>query len=208
MTTVDIIRQVGRSFGDTDQIIITNADIFDWINEAQLEICKKTECIISTTTSAASAFPLAARTLMPTFIRARRVTYGQLPLVELEISKLDDAQVDQSVRINSPQYYYWNGGILNLYPLQPTGDVTVVTIDYVATASLITSTIQNPGIPDLYSKEIISYCLAKAHERGENNTQYTSKMQEFQAGVNEDVDNEFNRSSSYPVIRDDPWGDW
>lgn len=208
MLVSDIARQVGRSFGDTDQVIIANTDMIDWINEAQLEICKKTECIITTTTAVASIFPLTIDVTIPTFIRMKRMLYGALPLVELEITKLDDVQTDLGQRINTPQYYYFNGRTLNLYPLQQSNDATVITLQFVARPPLVSIVGDTPAIPEIYHKELVSYALAKSHERGENQAQYEKKMGEFEKNVNEDVDNEFNRSSSYPIIRDDPYGDW
>ena len=68
MTT--LIRKVGRSFGDTGQIVITNDDIIDWVNEAQLKICRQTHCLTATTSQQANVFPVS---LPSDFLVCKRV---------------------------------------------------------------------------------------------------------------------------------------
>src|SRR4051812_29184387 len=105
MLCSDIIRQVGRSFGDTNEIVITNADIFDWINEAQLNICQKTECLKATVTYAANTFPHAYPT---DFIRAIRVLYNNISLEEIQLKDLDSRGINLTTPNTNPQYYYYS----------------------------------------------------------------------------------------------------
>lgn len=201
----DVARQVGRTFGDTDQIVITNADIIDWTNEAQLELARTTEILTTTITSAGSTFPLAFPSAC---IRLKRILYNTWSLVEADISKLDDLYVDYSLRNGSPEYYYMRGQNINLFPLQPTGDTTTVTIDYVASPVKLTVVGDSLGLPEVYNPDIIKYVLAKAHERNENQTAYQAKMAEFQQSVNFASENESRKTNTYPVIGDDPWENW
>ena len=204
MLVTDIIRQVGRSFGDTDQIIVTNADIFDWINEAQLKICQKTECLTTEVLYAASTFPHA---FPADFIRTNRLLYGVVPLDEIGMNKLDDLGIDLTQR-NTPLFYFYKDRKFNLYPLQPTADTTVVTIGYVQQATIVAGLASTLDTPAVYHDEIIKYCLAKAHERNENASAMQAKMAEFNEGIHEDMDDNFNKTNAYPVIGDDPWEDW
>lgn len=201
----DVARQVGRSFGDTDQILITNADIIDWVNEAQLELVKRTNCNIATVTAVASSYPI----IMPAgSVGVTRILYGTVPLVEVDIGQLDALGVDLTIRQTSPMYYYFRDRKVNLYPLQPTADTTTVSTDYVQHPTTVTLVTDPLTTPDTYNPEIVKYVLAKAHERNENLTAYQQKMAEFQESANADADNEANHTQSYPVIRDDPWEDY
>lgn len=205
MLVSDIVRQVGRSFGDTDQTVILNTDIFDWINEAQLKICQKTECLTSTVTYEASTFP---HVYPVDFIRTIRLLYGNVALDEIQIKDLDSKGIDLSIANQLPVFYYYSDSKFNLYPLQPSADTTDVLLGYIRTAAKVTLLGDTPEIPVIYHDELVKYALAKAHERNENGQGFATKMAEFTEGLHENMDDSFSKTNSYPVIRDDPWEDW
>lgn len=205
MLVSDVIRQVARTFGDTDQIFITDQDYFDWINAAQREIVEKTECSLFTFPATASTYPIVAPTDM---YKVRRVLYGTQVLNEIAIEKLDSVGVDLSVRTAGPMYYYFRGSSVNLYPLQPNGDTTQVSFEYVQYYADVAATGASILTPKVYDTDIISYVLGKAHERNENQAGYNQAMNRFNSNVSDDGDSSFNKSTTYPIIGDDPYEEW
>lgn len=207
MLASDIIRSVSRSFGDTDLIVCTNPDYFDWINAGMTQIVKDTECLSTHATAAANTFPLAFPT---NFLRIRRVIYGQIPLQYVDIEDLDDKQQNLSTQ-DVPVYFYVNLNKINLFPLQTTTDTTIVSYDYTSIPSVISTTNATLDLPNQYQDTLHNFVLAKARERNEDYRGVDYAMNRYKENIANDRDDTLSRDDSYPIIRDDPidaWYDW
>jgi hypothetical protein len=200
----DVIRKAGRRFGDTDQIVIFNADWYDWINEAQLEICKKTSYLTTTTTAAASTFPV---TVPAGFIRMVDVTYDGNPLKLMERETLIEMQIDKDdADGGTPEFYYFFDKKINLYPEPDSSDSHSVAYTYVGVPTLVTGTGDNLSVLDAYSPDVVTWCVMRARERIKDYQGMQIASQQFLDGQGDRIDGMQVADDSYPTIRD-VWAD-
>jgi len=205
METSLLVRKVLRSFGDDNGIFVKTDDVIDWINEAQLEIVRETNCLALETTALANAMPW---TLPDDFLKTARVIYGTVPLKLADIESLDAMMYDLTVR-DRPTFYYFVSGSLRLFPKALTTDSTVVTIQYTTTPALLTEEADQLTIPAVYHEDVVQFCKARAHERNENWRGMEIAMAAFDANVANRIDEADVQDEAYVVIRDDPtWSDF
>jgi hypothetical protein len=202
MNVTTLTRKVRRLFGDTEaEIIITQQDIFDWIDEAQLQITRKTHCLSKSAESTADLFPL---NLPLDWIMTKRLVYGNTILKFVEIDDLDGLSYDATVPTDTPTVYYNFNKQLNLYPNKGTNDTTKVKHDYICAPTSITSVSVPLDVPISYHEDITRYCIMRAHERNENYKaqQISSDTLEAYAGERQQEANNPNEENY--VVRDDP----
>lgn len=200
----DISRRVSRLFGDTDKIFVVDADYIDFINDAQRYIARATECLTTVVTPAASTFPWS---FPADFIKIKRLVYGQVPMNYIDIEDLDAKSVNLTDRA-TPQFFYVDQRKINLFPLQPSADTTVVTVEYANIPATISALANTITIPDIYLEEIVNFVLAKTHSRNENYRAEEAAIQQVNAGMARDMDNTFQPDDTYPIVRDDPIDVW
>lgn len=197
-------RKVLRLFGDTTQaIVIKQTDIWDWVDEAQLQIIRKTHCVTKTVTGAASTYPL----LIPTdYLLGKRMIYGTGNSVVkyIQLDDLDDANINPAATVDTPSYYYLANGRLNLYPNKGATDTASVGFTYVAAATTIVSSATPLDVPLSFHEDIARYCITRAHERNEN-----YRAMEISNGIYEGMSGERLTEASVGedenfVVRDDP----
>jgi hypothetical protein len=203
MIVQDVIRKAQRRFGDSHQVLVENADFYDWINEAQIEIHRENGDILTVTGVAASAFPWA---LPATFIRMYRVTYGGRPLDEVNILDLDnlDIDLDEFGNYGPPNFYYFNNEQLHLFPDPVASDSTSVSVEHFAVPATVSALLDNLTVPVVYHEDVVTFVVARCHERNENWDAYARFKDEFDRKISNRTEDK-RKSDSYPVIRDDPW---
>ena len=205
MNVSEVIRKAGRRFGDSNNVLILEADFIDFINDAQLAIAREVGNILTTDTAAASTYPVAYPT---TYIRTERVDYGGYPLQIIDKDDLDDQKIDPTTNPDRPYFYYFFNNQIHLYPDPPSTDSTSVNHTYWATPTVIT-TIANPlTVPTKYHEDVVTFVTARCHERNENWQMYSRLMDEFNAGMGKRLEEAKVSDDTYPVIRDDYWDNW
>lgn len=203
MNLTTLVRKVQRLFGDTpNEIVIQQTDIFDWVDEAQLQITRKTHCLTKSTTGiVASTFPLA---LPVDWIMNKRLLYGKTILKFVEIDDLDALSYDATVPVDTPTVYYVFNKQLNLYPNKGASDTTLLQHDYVCSPTLI-ATIGTPlDVPLSYHEDIVRYCVMRAHERNENYKAQQISSDSFEAMGGERLQEATSPQDDNYVVRDDP----
>lgn len=201
MDVPTLIRNVQRTFGDDNQVFITEADVMDWVNDGQMEIVRETGCLVATVTPAASAFPY---TLPADFIRVARVRYGTYSLDLIRLEDLEAKKFDLTSK-DTPFFYYLKNDTICLFPDPTDSDATVVTFEYLKTPTVITTTAGLLTVPVHFHADLILWCVMKAHERNENYRAMELALQRFKNNLSVRVDDTDNADETYPVIRDDPW---
>lgn len=214
MNASDVIRRVKRRFGDETGSIIEPQDILDWINDGQLDFVDKTDCLQAlksdfshdTVTNADGNFALPAD-----FLKIKRVTYRNNPLLETSLDKLDQVRVnitDQAL----PQYYYKFGNDLFLWPVPsqnfsgtPPNDF--LKLYYTVVPETILGFTDELQIPVFMHEDLVQFCLIRAHERNENWQAANTLAGSLETRLAEDEQNSRHPYETYPVIRDDPH-DW
>jgi len=202
MNVTTLTRKVRRLFGDTEaEIIIQQQDIYDWIDEAQLQITRKTHCLSKSATATADLFPL---TLPVDWIMSKRLVYGKTVLKFVEIDDLDALSFDSTVPTDEPSVYYIFNKQINLYPNKGVNDTTQIQHDYICAPTPVTSVSVPLDVPISYHEDIVRYCIMRSHERNENYKaqQISSDTLEAYAGERQQEANNPNEENY--VVRDDP----
>src|SRR5688572_25874627 len=123
-----VLRKVKRQFGDEYNIIINDQDIFDWANEAQMQIIRETATNDITVSRAANTFPIT----LADRVKIKRVQINNKALVQTSLPELDlsDADVDQE---GTPVYWYTSGGQVLLWPKPASTDTYNILVTYIKT---------------------------------------------------------------------------
>lgn len=204
MNVTEITRKVTRLYGDSTSFITLNQqDIFDWINEAQLTITRQTDVLTGTLTSLLSTYP---KNLPADWVKTKRVSYNSNPVQSLkfiEIEDLDNLNIDPTLPVDVPAFFYHWAGQLRLYPMITTTGLNI-THDYVKLPTTITSTAIPLDVPVSFHEDIVRFCIMRAHERNENwNAFRESKLIiADNGGLRQDEANVSDDENF--VVRDDP----
>ena len=196
-------RKVRRLFGDPPTgVVIVQQDIWDWVDEAQMQIIRKTHCLTKIVTGAASTYPL---TIPADFLLAKRFTYGtNASIVKyILLDDLDDANINPANPVDSPSYFYIANGKINLYPSKPA-DATTTSFTYVNAATVVTSTATPLEVPLSYHEDIVRYCVTRAHERNENYRAMELSGAIFESTSGDRMEEATIMEDSNMVVRDDP----
>jgi len=201
MDTLILIRKVQRSFGDDNSIFIKTDDILDWINDAQLQIVRETNCLIEEVFVPANSFPW---TLPNNFLKTARVLYGGKSLPYIPVETLD-SQTTDLMNTAVPAYFYFIKEEMRLYPAAVPTDLVSVTIQYAKLPIMLTAAAEQLTVPNVYHEDIVRFCLARAHERNENYRGMEIAMAEFSSRISDRIDETDVQDEVYSTIRDDPF---
>lgn len=204
MNVVTVIRKARRSFGDDGSVFHSDADFIDWINDAQMQIARETNCLTGVSTAAASTFPVA---YPADFIRVRRLTYNGIALSMIAIEELDSKYADLTDQ-DEPLFYYFVNNTICLFPDPLNSDSKSVVIQYAKTPTDVTLTVDPLTVPIHYHEDVVTWCLAKAHERNENWKGMEAAMTKFNANMSMRVEDFNMPEDTYPVVRDDDYEMW
>jgi hypothetical protein len=125
MDLATLLRRVKRQFGDEYNIIINDQDIFDWANEAQMQIVRDTTSNDVTVSRAANTFPVG----ISDRVKIKRVAINNKALSYTTLSELDLTDID-STSAGNPLYWYYTGGNLHLWPTPNPSDTYNVVVTY------------------------------------------------------------------------------
>lgn len=212
MNSGEIVLAVQRQFGDDSGIQITATDILRWINQAGIDIARKTGCVLDhkETTSVAND---GSYSLPDDCINVRRVTYSDEVLLQttMEVADQDWTTRDKSPQVSgTPQYFYiWNN-ILYVYPVPSTSSTGILDIWYARIPAAVTdATAQTLEIPAKFHEMIVRYCLSRAKELNDEYDVAKLVMNDYNDMVL-DAKDEVNRpgSRSYSAVRLLPGDDW
>lgn len=196
MLVSDVISRVRVSAGDTDINQFTNANIYQWINDATKECASANQLLqkVATQNTAAGDGDYA---LPADILKIHSVKYDG---VKIRMATLQ--QADEEFTLDSSQGtpsigYVW-AGFLNLYPLPDS--VKELKILYTRTPVEVTADGDSIDLPVMYHRRIVDYCLAMIAEQDDDQNRYMMKMQEFQTGVSNLKDEPEWEHDLYPMI--------
>lgn len=213
MNLGEIIAAVQVQFGDRGQTQILRADIVRWVNQAAIDIARKTHCVQEHAESSAVAGQ-SAYDLPVDFISMRRVTYDNMVLRE---STLEDADRDLPARdtggyTGTPILYYIYDYKLYVLPTPTTPGTGNIDIWYTRYPVSLINDEDNPEIPAKYHELMVRYAFARAVEQDENFTVSTMLSKDYNDMIVEAKNEEDDLSSrTYPSVRlvaGDDWGYW
>lgn len=203
-TLGEITVAVQRQFGDDTEAQITAADIMRWANEAQLEIARKTDALLTSTTIP-SVIGTAEYNLPVDFLRVDRVSYNGASLPRTTVRDLDRTFPNRNVTpvVNAtPTRYFVRRKRVGVYPSPDS--VKDITVEYTARPADLTVPGSISTLPVEFHPDIVRFCLARAYELDGDATQSGKIMAEFTERLAFDLDEATNPvADTYPSIRDD-----
>lgn len=214
MLVSDIQRRVKRAFGDEAGSQITDADIIDWINDAQIEICRKNDVIqvIGTIPSVINQ-PRYALTALADILKLFLVKFDGNTLQTLTQQDADqfDSTYDQlNQGTGIPTHYWVFANNITLFPVPSI--VKNLSVYYIRKPVAVAVGGDTPEIPVQYHTQIVDYCIGRAMQQDNNLQGYLQKMGEFSKNIAEQSqDEDWASQNIYPSIsvsRDDTGMDW
>jgi hypothetical protein len=203
MLVSEIIARVQNGFGDSNQVMIYDNMVIDWINEGMLEIVRETQCISKRDDSyTAAAFIPTGGVGIPDMILLKRVYYAAEALDLLEAEQID--RYGGKITLTGvPTGYYTEGSRLFLYPIPIATDLTPISCFYVPEPAKVNVVTESPGIPFYYHGDLAEWCLAKAHERNENFRASELIMTRFMKNITKRKFESLSRDDTYRTVHPD-----
>lgn len=213
MNLGEIVTAVQVQFGDRGQTQILRADIVRWVNQAAIDIARKTYCVQEHAQSSAVANQ-NTYDLPVDFISMRRVTFDDRVLIEttLEDSDRDFPTRDTGSFSGSPLSFYIYDYRLYLLPTPQTAGTNNIDIWYTRYPVTLINDPDIPEIPTKYHELMVRYAFARATEQDENFSASQLLAKDYNDMIVEAKNEEYDLSSrTYPSVRlvaGDDWGYW
>lgn len=203
MFVSEISDRVKNIFGDTSGVQITDPMILDWVNDGQIDICRKAECL-----EGIQSINLVAGTdsyaYAVDFIKEQRIAVNGIKARRMTLPALDILFPDRSATITSgnPLYYYHHNRKFNLYPSPGATAAAGMLVWYIRNAVQLTASNQTPEIPVIFHEDLVRYCLWRALEQDEQwvpsrdmHTDYDNRL------MNTIYDSNVKQSEAYPSVQ-------
>jgi len=195
---------VTNALGDDAKLVFEDPDLIDYINDAQVDICRKTDILHGSSTistlSGVEAYQLPAD-----FIEVQRVTYSGNKLYKTTWQEVDmlDPGKDAGPTSGVPDHYYRWGNMLYLYPIPSSGSTTALKIYYSRTPVPVASDSDTPEIPMAMHEDIVIRVIARGHEQVEDFQASAAKSSEYNTAVSMTIEQAMEgNDESYPLIKD------
>ena len=211
MNLGQIIIAVQRQFGDESGAQITRSDIVRWVNDAQVDITRKTECLqVHSETDTLKGD--GSYDVPFDFIKIRRVSYRGQRLVRTELEHLDNVEPRRDNEPDgSPKFFYVWGRRIFLYPRPSRSGEGKLEIYYVKMPDELVSDLDVPEIPPHMHEDIVRFCLIRAKELNEDDEKAQALSFEYDNRMAFSRDEATSPEiESYPSVRDvdTEWGGW
>jgi len=179
----DIKSAVIRQFGDESSVQITDADIYRWVNQGQLEICRRhrlLKAVVSTNVVAGQkdyTIPNDVLFVQQLLVNNQPVDYRSFEEASTYILENDP----NSTATGQPDMWYeWAG----TYTFWPTPDSTSagtnnLKLYYIKAPTNVTALTDALSIPDTYYTALLKYVMSQAHEMDEDWTAAQVKSQQY-----------------------------
>jgi hypothetical protein len=185
-------------------LVFEAADLIDYINDAQIDICRKTDMLQGALTQNVQA-GVEIYTLPVDFIEVQRVTYNGTKLYKTTWQEIDmlDPGKDQLTTEGVPDHYYRRGNTLYLYPIPATSVTNALKVYYSRTPVVLANDTDTPELPIAMHEDICIRVIARGHEQVEDFQASQVKANEYNSAIAMSIEQAQEGSDeSYPMIRD------
>lgn len=200
-TGADVAAQVKRAFGDEAGVQITDSDILRWINHALQEINAKNKVLktrstspLTKGTSTFSTDGLFIHQVQTLHLDGHPVGNRSFQEAEEYILKHDPTGQAQG----RPQMWYSWGQEIYFWP-SPHQDY-VLSIYYIAVPQNLANMSDKIPFPDIYLNRVIEYVMAQAYELDEDNENSGFKLQQMEAGLDQQHGEDRAQNIHYGMI--------
>ena len=202
MNVGDVKLRVSRAIGDDDKLIVTDADMLRWINDGQLDVVRRTECLqgtySTTTTLGTGAYNLPAD-----YFLAKRVTLNNQVQRPTNINQVDDITSDSNLSgqtFNATSGYYYV--FANQIYVDPNSTGGTLFIQYVKLPATLTVDGDALTIPLHMHEDVVRYTLAMARERLDQGDEAMRSLGRYEARLAESRhDAAVTFADTYPAVR-------
>lgn len=203
MFVSEIQSRVKNLFGDTAGVQITDAMTLEWINDGQLDIARKTECLEGSY-SINSVAGTMGYALPTDFFKDIRVTYDGMPMRKTTQGYMDTFWAGHEktpVSQGTPIFYYFFAGQINIYPAPAANLTNGIVLNYVKIPAVLTGSAQTPEIPDEFHGNIVTYSHWRALQQDEQWPAADRLKQEYDEAVLSSIhDTHVTEKDSYPSV--------
>lgn len=181
----DVATFVKRQFGDESGTQITDADIWRWIDSAQLEITSQIQPIkaksITNVVAAQKDYDLTGLNVH----QVESLHFDGQILPGMAFSEIEHVVQASGTFVDAgdPKYWYMWGNILSLWPVPATSITSGLEIYYTKMPTPITDGTSALSLPDKHFESILLWCMHKAHELDEEFGQSGEALSRFQARI-------------------------
>jgi hypothetical protein len=204
----DVANRVRRSFGDDAGVQITDADLFRWVNDAQLEISTENEELLETVATANIVANQADYSMPSDLNVLRNLMYNNFRIRGLSFAQFNEfldgfkaTSQQNGYGTGTPEVYMLYGGIVTLFPTPDQAITNGLRIYYSKYPASVGTMADGLGVPDRYHPSIVEYCLHQAYEMDENGDMSVLKKQQFDTKVQKLKDQEkVSTTEYYPTI--------
>lgn len=168
MATVAQLRsKIQRAFGDESATFLEAADVLNYLNDGQLDIVRRTDCLFAETTATTTVGPVVTKYILPTdFLGMKQVSLNYNPLVEYPFEQQLQTNTLAAIDVPDGHYVIWNGYIYFQY-----NAVTAAVnyrLYYTRRPAALVNDTDIPEIPLQYHEDLVKYGLARAKEMEED----------------------------------------
>lgn len=197
MNVGQVISRVRKIVGDTDVLQFTNADCYEWINDATKECASNNQLLQKTATSTVTQGD--GDYVLPTdILKIHSVKYDGIKLRTTTMEEADKEFTLDTAQGTPVVAYVW-ANVLNLYPI-PDNSTKSLQILYTRTPAEVTGDADAIDLPVMYHRRLVDYCLAMVAEQDDDQNRYQMKMEEFRSGVQSLKDDSEWEHDLYPSI--------
>lgn len=165
MLVSEIKDRVERIFGDESGTFLEPADMLAWINDGQLEIVKKTDCLVTSVTAAITALD-NSYAVPADFLKVIKLVLNGVQLTEAPFEGATTQTTGFLVDVPSGCYTIWNSTIY--FASVDVNTVVNYTLFHTKRPAALTVDADIPAIPLEYHEDIVRFCLVRAKEMEED----------------------------------------
>lgn len=196
-TVADVAQQVKRQFGDESGTQISNDDIIRWVNDGQLEICRRGEVNKSTAITSSVANQTAYNFPSDSIVKVLGISYKGTPLENSSFEQIQQLpKIDYS---NCPELWYEYDDSIYLYPI-PNISNDEIKLFLIRAPTIVAATGDSLTIPDTHYNALIQYVLQQAYELDEDFSSAGVKSAQMESSMSDLMST--SSYQYYPVITD------
>lgn len=166
MQLLEMRERVQNLFGDPDEALITIDEINDWLNDAQLTICRDTGWLAAHAETNIVAGQRAYQ-LPDEVVEVERVELDGKKIPQTTLQMVDQEDAYNTSASGVPDRYYVWGNKIYLYPTPTEEGTGNLDIWFSKTPALMVNDTDLPEIPSTMHTTMVNYALAQANKKDE-----------------------------------------
>lgn len=183
----DIKSAVVRQFGDESGVQLTDADIYRWVDQGQLEICRRHRLLkavkLANLTAGVKDYTIPDDVLFvqQILVNGQGVDYRSFEEATVYILENDP----NFTATGQPDMWYEWAGTYTFWPVPDSvsAGVNNLKLYYIKAPTKVTALTDALTIPDTYYTSLLKYVMSQAHEMDEDWTAAQVKSQQYDADM-------------------------